>query len=126
MNECPPITRQQARELAHAFRCVETCIPEPMQVPVLIGLFAQIAGVPTDPNYLKGQAVCGLLPQEQLPVLIGLAQQILLAIQSQGQQKIPPDYIDYPGPPTVTPPAIQHVVVDSVGQQWMYWNSEWQ
>jgi len=36
-----------------------------------------------------------------------------------------PDYIDYPGPPTVVPPALVHIVVDINGQQWMYYNGGW-
>ncbi len=32
-----------------------------------------------------------------------------------------PDYIDYPGPPEDVPPVLAHIVVDSKGQQWMYY-----
>lgn len=36
-----------------------------------------------------------------------------------------PDFINYAGPPVVNPPALQHIVVDSAGQQWMYWGGNW-
>ena len=35
------------------------------------------------------------------------------------------DFISYPGPPVVSPPLIAYIVVDSVGQQWMYYNNQW-
>lgn len=35
------------------------------------------------------------------------------------------DYIDYPGPPNLIPPALSHIVVDSNGQQWMYYSGGW-
>jgi hypothetical protein len=36
-----------------------------------------------------------------------------------------PDVIPVPGPPTLTPPNIQNVVVDSNGRIWSYWNNQW-
>lgn len=36
-----------------------------------------------------------------------------------------PDSINYAGPPIVNPPALQNIVVDSNGQQWMYWGGAW-
>jgi len=36
-----------------------------------------------------------------------------------------PDYIAYAGPPTVAPPSLQNIVVDSNGVQWMYFNNQW-
>lgn len=39
---------------------------------------------------------------------------------------LPPDSISYPGPPVLNPPALQSIVVDSTGRQWMFWNNQWQ
>lgn len=36
-----------------------------------------------------------------------------------------PDFINTPGPPTVNPPALQNIVVDSNGRQWQYFNGGW-
>lgn len=36
-----------------------------------------------------------------------------------------PDYINYSGPPTIVPPAIQHVVVDIDGRQWQFFSNTW-
>jgi hypothetical protein len=36
-----------------------------------------------------------------------------------------PDSIDYPGPPVLTPPSLQNIVVDSNGEQFMYWAGAW-
>lgn len=35
------------------------------------------------------------------------------------------DSISYPGPPTVNPPQIDSIVVDSNGEQFMYWGGAW-
>jgi hypothetical protein len=54
------------------------CIPPGLQLPVLIWLFAQIAGVTTDPTTLAANANClaCIPPGMQWPVLIWLATQI--------------------------------------------------
>ena len=39
-------------------RCIEPCVPQGMELSVLISIFAQIAGVSTDPNSLMAGAVC--------------------------------------------------------------------
>lgn len=36
-----------------------------------------------------------------------------------------PDAIAYPGPPIINPPAILNIVVDTTGQQWMYYQGAW-
>ena len=36
-----------------------------------------------------------------------------------------PDSISYVGPPVVFPPAIQSIVVDVAGRQWMFWGGTW-
>lgn len=59
--------------------CINACIPRGDQLAVLIYLFAQIAGVTTDPNTLMQQAACinNCIPMGmQLPVLVYLASQI--------------------------------------------------
>ncbi len=61
--------------LADEARCIESCIPIGMQLPVLIYLFAQIAGASTDPATLMANAKCYetcIPPGMQLPVLISL------------------------------------------------------
>lgn len=35
------------------------------------------------------------------------------------------DYINYAGPPTSNPPAIQNIVVDVNGVQWQFFNNQW-
>jgi hypothetical protein len=35
------------------------------------------------------------------------------------------DYVNYAGPPTNNPPALQHIVVDSNGRQWQFYQSGW-
>jgi hypothetical protein len=61
-------------------KCIETCIPTGMQLPVLIALFAQIAGTSTDPATLVDNARCietCIPPGMQLPVIISLLDQIV-------------------------------------------------
>lgn len=36
-----------------------------------------------------------------------------------------PDSISYAGPPTINPPLIQNIVVDSNGRQWQWFNNQW-
>jgi hypothetical protein len=39
---------------------------------------------------------------------------------------VPVDFIDYPGPPTENPPVtLGHIVADSEGQQWQYYQNDW-
>jgi hypothetical protein len=47
------------------------------------------------------------------------------AADGQGVITGAPDYIDYPGPPTVVPPALANIVVDVNGQQWQYYQGGW-
>ena len=91
-----------------------------MEMPILIALFAKIAGVTMDCPTLESLAAqYNCLPrQNQLPALIYLATQILAAVP-------PPDYINYAGPPTQNPPAVQNIVVDVNGQQWQYFGNQW-
>jgi hypothetical protein len=53
-----------------------------------------------------------------------------LTIQSDGAQwwmlsGSSLDYISYPGPPTVVPPAVGYIVVDVNGVQWQYLENTW-
>ena len=60
-------------------KCIAKCIPPGDQLPVLISLFAQIAGVSADPTALVAGAKCYskcIAPGDQLPVLIYLADAI--------------------------------------------------
>lgn len=34
-------------------------------------------------------------------------------------------FINYAGPPVINPPFIANIIVDSEGQQWMFWGGEW-
>lgn len=66
-------------QLAENARCVFTCLPEGLQLPVLITLFAQIAGVNPDPTQLAENARCiatCVPPGMLLPILVTLAAQI--------------------------------------------------
>ena len=36
-----------------------------------------------------------------------------------------PDYINYAGPPIVNPPALANIVVDINGQQFQFFNGQW-
>jgi hypothetical protein len=86
---------------------------------VLVAQFAQLANMSISCEALEAAAAqygC-LSRQAQLPALIYLVTQITATV--------PPDYIDYPGPPTVNPPALQNIVVDVNGQQWQFFNNAW-
>lgn len=67
-------------ELLAEASCDSCTIPKGYQLPVLISLFAEIAGVPSDPQSLIARASCNFctIPLGmQMPVLIDLANQIL-------------------------------------------------
>jgi hypothetical protein len=69
MATCDPQT------LVTQAQCLECKIPTGMEIPVLIVLLAQIAGVPLDAQELVNEAKCieCQIPQGmQLPVLIGI------------------------------------------------------
>ena len=42
-----------------------------------------------------------------------------------GINALPPDYINYTGPPASIPPAFQNIVVDVNGRQWQFYNGSW-
>lgn len=50
---------------------------------------------------------------------------ILNALNAGGGGSGAPDSINYAGPPIVNPPALQNIVVDSNGEQWMYFQGSW-
>jgi hypothetical protein len=59
--------------------CINSCIPDGMKLSVLIYIFAQLAGVTTDPNTLIQASVClnSCIPGDmKMAVLIYLASQI--------------------------------------------------
>jgi hypothetical protein len=95
-----------------------------MRKAVIIYLLCQIAGMNCDPTSLATAAACiecGIPPGMQDAVIIYL----LCQIANSGGTSAP-DYISYAGPPTTAPPALQYIVVDVEGRQWMYWNNQWQ
>lgn len=66
-------------ELLDSAKCIGSCIPQGMQLPVLINIFAEIANMSTTPGELMDSAKCyaSCIPERmQLPVLIYLATQI--------------------------------------------------
>lgn len=72
------MTTTDSNALAQNAKCLSCGIPPGMQGPVLIWIFAQIAGVSTDPNFLVAQAQCincGIPPGMQMAVLIWIASQ---------------------------------------------------
>jgi len=115
-----------------------SCVPQdlitaaaPFQVvggfenEVIIYLLAQISGGSTDPNVLLQQAACmECIPAGAQPeVIISLLCQIVNNGGAGGSGA--PDSINYAGPPILNPPALQNIVVDSNGQQWMYYAAAW-
>ncbi len=61
-------------------KCIQQCIPAGMQLPVLIAVFARLAGMSTNTNALIDAAKCidqCIPPGMQMAVLIALANQIL-------------------------------------------------
>ena len=75
-----------------------------------------------DITTLMDQAKCigtCIPPGMQLAVIISLLDQIV----TNGNTA--PDYINYAGPPTSNPPALAHIVVDSNGQQWQFYQNAW-
>lgn len=66
--------------LVNDARCIDSCIPQGMQMAVLIKIFASIANMSTETDSLISGAVCinQCIPQGmQLAVLVSLANQIL-------------------------------------------------
>lgn len=61
-------------------RCIQQCVEPGFEVPILIYLFSQIAGVSPDPKTLMANARCleaCIPPGMMLSVLVSLASQIL-------------------------------------------------
>lgn len=61
-------------------RCIDSCIPEGMQMSVLISIFCQLAGMSCDPSTLINDARCidsCIPPGYRMSVLISLACQLL-------------------------------------------------
>ena len=69
------------------------------------------------------------VPQgKQRAIYLSLLQSIAGSLQAIAQNGIgsgAPDYYASPGPPNLPPPAYQHIVVDSNGRQWQYFNNTW-
>jgi len=106
--------------------CVQQCIPEGYHVPVLISLFAQIAGMstPLNTNALMAGAVCieqCIPPGMRLPVLISLAQQILATGgvgAGAGQSCLVG--IAGSGSPSAAAPCPVSLAVNEIGQLWFW------
>jgi len=110
--------------------CIQQCIPEGFQLPVLITLFGQIAGVSMNTNALIASAVCiqQCVPKDmQLPVLIALAQQILNGGVATGGIGVGIVFGNYGGSqPTFTPASGTGAAFDtSIGRPWFYYNGAW-
>ena len=106
--------------------CIECGIPPGLQKPVIIYLLCQIAGMNCDPTSLVAGAACiecGIPPGLADAVIISLLCQIVNNGGAGGSGA--PDSINYAGPPILNPPALQNIVVDSNGQQWMYYAAAW-
>lgn len=66
----------------------------------------------------------GNVPLASDPVRRLLVKQ-LNAVNAGGGGSGSPDAINYAGPPVTNPPALQNIVVDSNGRQWMYYGGAW-
>ena len=106
-------------------KCIEQCLPTGMQMPALIALFAQIAGMSTPINTqtLINNAVCiqqCIPPGMWTPVLIAL-----LAGASGGATAQGGPVLGGNGPPTTPPPLPNLYAIwndfSPGGEQW-WWN----
>jgi len=101
--------------------CVQQCVPEGMQWPVLIALFAEIAGMAVDTKALIAGAECiqQCIPSGmQLAVLISLADQINQGGGTGGATCLSRSV----GPPVIPPPASCPTAInlDDTGGMWWY------
>jgi hypothetical protein len=110
-------------------KCIEQCMPRGMQLPVLISLFAQIAGVSVDTNSLIDGAKCieQCVPQGfQLPILISLLNQI---VSGGGSISGGGNVTCGAGVPTSTPSSGCGIYqqTDSIppGLMWQYYSGAW-
>ncbi len=110
-------------------RCIQQCIPQGMQVPVLIAVFARLAGMSANTNALIDAAKCidqCIPPGMQLSVLIALANQIAGGAGSGGAVGF---VTCGTGAPTSTPASGcgLYVQTDSIpaGIIWQYYNGSW-
>jgi hypothetical protein len=105
------------------------CIPKNMQLPVLIYIFSQIAGMSANASTLVKNAAClnCIPPAMQLPVLISLAYQILVA---GGGGLVVAGGITFghygSNAPNFTPASGTGAAFDIDGQRpWYYYNGAW-
>lgn len=68
----------------------------------------------------------GTTPMPTDPMRV-IEQKILTALNNGagGGGSGAPDSINYAGPPLVNPPALQNIIVDVNGQQWQFFNNQW-
>lgn len=102
-------------------RCIEQCVPQGFQLPILISVFAQIAGVSADPKSLIDGATCiqQCVPiGMQMPVLISLAQQIV----SGGGAGLGSCLTRSVGPPVAAPTCPVAINITDTGA-WYWWDS---
>lgn len=107
--------------------CISQCIPQGMYWPVLIAIFARIAGMPVDTNALIAEANCisQCIPVGmQLPVLIALASDISGGGSAGG------GITCGTGAPTSTPSSgcALYIQTDSIplpGAYWSYYDGSW-
>ena len=99
-------------DLIEQARCLNSCLPAGYQVPVLISIFAKIAGVSADPNSLIADARClnSCIPAGmQLSVLIDLANKILAGGGGGGNSCL----LSGSGPPVAPPPCDVAIYFDT-------------
>lgn len=112
-----------AQTLTTDAACLD-CIPADMRLPVLISIFARLAGMSTDAQTLTTNASClQCIPVEmQMPVLIYLAQNI---ISAGSTVQVYQDYA--PGTPPANPllPAFSYPTGGGTTSQWDVASQTW-
>lgn len=98
-------------DLAQQAKCLSAELPPSLQVPVLIAIFAQIAGMSLDAQMLVRQATClsCVPPSLQMPVLISIAQQILAGQSTAGSACL----LAGAGAPVAAPPCTVAIYFDT-------------
>jgi hypothetical protein len=116
----PATDPQSLINAANCYNCFD------MPKLLKLGLLRQILLVlnpmaATDPQSLLNQAQCYSCYRDQADLLeLALLAQI---VNTPGLAA--PDYINYAGPPLLTPPSLQNIVVDVNGVQWQYYGGAW-
>jgi len=102
-------------------RCIDQCLPLGFQLPVLISIFARLAGVSADPQSLINGALCiqQCVPQGMMmPVLISLAEQIVAGGGGGSGTCLSRSV----GPPVVPSLCTVAINIDDAGH-WYWWDN---